>query len=142
MDSFATASSLRLSISNLNKRLRKQVYSTEGFSLSELSTLSYVYQQGAMFPSELAELVKVKNQSMSQILNSLETGGLITRTQSPEDKRKMSVTITPKGKKMVEKTRHERDEWLAEAIEQTLSKEEKKLLTTVLPLLNKIADYK
>ncbi|MGN7820999.1 MarR family winged helix-turn-helix transcriptional regulator [Chitinophaga sp. 22536] len=142
MDSFATASSLRLSISNLNKRLRKQVYSTEGFSLSELSTLSYVYQQGAMFPSELAELVKVKNQSMSQILNSLETGGLITRTQSPEDKRKMSVTITPKGKKVVEKTRHERDEWLAEAIEQTLSKEEKKLLTAVLPLLNKIADYK
>lgn len=142
MDSYATASSLRLTISNLYKRLRKQVYSMEDFSLSELSTLSYIIQKEAMYPSELAELVKVKNQSMSQILNNLETGGLITRTQSPEDKRKMSVGITPKGKKLIEKTRHERDEWLTEAIDQTLSREEKKLLTAVLPLLNKIADYK
>ncbi|QJB39061.1 MarR family transcriptional regulator [Chitinophaga oryzae] len=142
MDNFATASSLRLSISNLNKRLRKQVYATEGFSLSELSVLSYIYQQGALFPSELAELVKVKNQSMSQMLNNLETEGLITRTQSMEDKRKMSVTITPKGKKMVEKTRHERDEWLAAAIHHTLSAEEKKLLSAAIPLLSKLADYK
>lgn len=142
MDNFATASSLRLSISNLNKRLRKQVYATEGFSLSELSVLSYVYQQGPLFPSELAELVKVKNQSMSQMLNNLEAAGLITRTQSAEDKRKMSVTITPKGKKMVEKTRHERDEWLAAAIDKTLSGEEKKLLSAAIPLLSRLADYK
>lgn len=141
MSTFDTASSLRLCVSNLNKRLRKQVYSTEGFSLSELSTFSYIYHQ-PMSPSELAELVKVKNQSMSQILNNLEAAGLVKRTQSAEDKRKMEVSITPKGKKMVEKTRHERDEWLAEAIDKALTKEEKKILGAVIPLLNKIADYK
>ncbi|RBL89364.1 MarR family winged helix-turn-helix transcriptional regulator [Chitinophaga flava] len=142
MNTLATASSLRTCISHLTKRLRKQVYSTGELSFSEMTVMSHVYHQGPLFPSELAELVKVKNQSMSQMLNNLEAETLIVRTPSEDDKRKVLVSITAKGKKMVDKSRSERDEWLATAINNTLTEKEKKMLAEALPLLSKIADYK
>jgi DNA-binding MarR family transcriptional regulator len=108
--------------------------------MTELTTLSYLYQSPPMSPSELADLNKIKTQSMSQALARLESAKLIQRTASREDKRKVGVSLTPLGKKMIEQSRYERDEWLAEAIRNTLSEKESKALAAVIPLLRQIAD--
>ncbi len=75
---------------------------------------------------------------MSQILKKLEEETIIKRTPSKDDKRKVYISLTSFGKKMVEKTRYERDEWLKDAIEKTLSYKERELLTKALPILNKL----
>jgi DNA-binding MarR family transcriptional regulator len=142
MDHFELASALRGVISDLNKRLRKQVYSVDELSLTEANTLSYLYKQGSMFPSELADINKIKKQSMSQVLNHLEELKLIKRVVLEEDKRKMTISLTEKAHKLVEKTRHERDEWLAGAIREVAGVQDVKVLAAVIPLLEKIANAK
>src|ERR1700754_3120397 len=116
MDHFELASALRGVVSDLQKRLRKQTYSADELSLTESHTLSYLYKKGSLFPSELAELNKIRKQSMSQALNRLEELKLIKRVASKEDKRKMAISLTAAAEKIVEKSRHERDVWLAGAV--------------------------
>ena len=134
------SSSLRNAISILNKRLRKPVYCGPGFSITELNTISYLYQSPPLSPSALAELNKIKTQSMSQVLGKLEKEKIIRRTASREDKRKVSVSLTAQGEKIVEQSRYERDGWLAEAIKAMLSDKEVKTLSAVIPILQKIAN--
>jgi DNA-binding MarR family transcriptional regulator len=140
MDHLELSSSLRDVISKLHKRLRKQSYSGDGLSMTELTTLSHLYLSPPLSPSELADLNKIKTQSMSQVLARLESAKLIQRMASSEDKRKVGVSLTPQGKKMIEQSRYERDEWLAEAIRNTLSEKESKTLSAAIPLLRQIAD--
>ena len=72
----------------------------------------------------------------------MEEQNIIVRTPSSDDKRKVFISITPFGKKMVEKTRYDRDEWLKDSIEKYLSKSEKELIVTALPALKKLAEFK
>jgi DNA-binding MarR family transcriptional regulator len=140
MDILEIASALRGAVSDLHKRLRKQAYSAGGLSITESYTLSYLYNEGNLSPSELAEINKIKKQSMSQVLAHLEELKLIRRVVSKDDKRKMLISLSAVGKTMVEKTRYERDEWLMEAIRDRLGEKEIKTLTAAIPLLRQIAD--
>jgi DNA-binding MarR family transcriptional regulator len=136
------ASSLRDIVSRMHKRLRREVKSADNLSLTEITTLSYLYTNGSMYPSELAEATMVKAQSMSQIITHLEELEIITKTPSETDKRKVAISLTDFGRQMVEQTRYERDEWMDNAIEQNLSAAEKKTLQDAVMLMNKLADYK
>lgn len=132
------ASSLRTVISLLHKSLRKQMYSVNTLSLTEMETIGHLIRNTNLLPSELANLTRVKTQSMSQIIKKLEGLEIITRTPSTEDGRKVYISLTEYGKQAIEKTRFDRDEWLTEAITQHLTKEEKELLEKAIPVLNKI----
>lgn len=132
------ASSLRTTISLLHKSLRKQMYSINALSLTEMETIGHLIRNTALLPSELANLTRVKTQSMSQIIKKLEELELIIRTPSKDDGRKVYISLTESGKQAVEQTRLERDQWLSDAIDETLTKEEKELLEKVIPVLNKI----
>ena len=134
------SSSLRASVSALHKRLRKQMYSVDSYSMTEIRTIGLLYKKGLLFPSELAALTKVRPQSMSQILNKFEKQGIIKKIPSKEDGRKKYISLTASGKKIVENTRYERDEWLAKTIATTLTKKEKRTLTDAIAILNKLAE--
>ena len=103
-------------------------------------TLSYLFREGTLSPSELAEINKIRKQSMSQVLAHLEELKLIRRVVSKEDKRKMVISLSVAGKNMIEKTRYERDEWLAKAIGERLGPAEIKTLEAVIPMLQQIAN--
>jgi len=136
------ASSLRDIVSRMHKRLRREVKSVDNLSLTEITTLSYLYTNGAMYPSELAEVTMVKAQSMSQIITHLEELSIVTKTPSHTDKRKVAISLTDFGKQVVEQTRYERDEWMDNAIENNLSVAEKKTLMEAVALMNKLTDHK
>jgi DNA-binding MarR family transcriptional regulator len=136
------ASALRTVTSKMHKRLRKQMHADGSLSITEVTTLSYLYQDVTHTPSELADLVKVKAQSMSEVLNHLKDLDLINKTNSVDDKRKTTVSLTTAGKEIVEQTRYERDEWLTDAIEQYLSEEEKKQLEAAIVLMERLSDCK
>jgi len=136
------ASSLRTVISTLHKGLRKQMYSANTYSMTEMETIGHLVRNASLLPTELAALTRIKTQSMSQILNKLEQQGVIKRTPSRTDKRKVAVSLTSSGKKMVEKIKYVGDESLKAAIERSLSAKEKELLASVLPVLNKLIETK
>ncbi len=135
------ASALRTVISGINKRLRKKATSADSLSISEFGTLSYLNLTESRSPSELAELLKVTGQSMSEILARLQARDIVSRTPSPTDKRKFLISLTPHGRHLVEQTRYERDEWLTSAIAGQLTGAEKKTLEKAIVLIERLSDF-
>ena len=131
---------LRVSMSRLVKVMRSEVRHDESLSLTERSTLSMVYQQSEMLPSELAAKEKVTSQSMSQIINKLALNGYIKKTPSTKDKRKVIITITSKGREFIELKRNKSQEWLARAISDKTTQAEKEILMSAITILTKLVD--
>ena len=142
MNTTELSSLLRNTISALHKRLRKQAGSVSIYSMTEVETIGHLFRATSLLPTELATLTRVKTQTMSQILKKMEEQGIIKRTPSKDDKRKVFVSLTPSGRKLVEKVRYDKDEWLKGAVEKSLTDKEKELIEKVLPLLNKLAETK
>jgi DNA-binding MarR family transcriptional regulator len=135
------ASDLRTVVTRLVKTLRKQSVTSQQLSLTERSTLALLLQQGSLLPSELAAAEKITNQSMSQILSHLLELGLIIRTNSETDKRKVIISPSTVGEQLILQVRNERDEWLAKAIEEACTAEEQEILKKAIAALTKIVDY-
>jgi DNA-binding MarR family transcriptional regulator len=134
------ASRLRMSITRLVKVIRTEVRHDEVLSLTERSTLLMVCQYSKMLPSELAAKEKVTSQSMSQIIRKLELNGYIEKTPSTEDKRKVIITITSKGKEFIELKKNKSHEWLEKAISEKTSEAEKKILLSAITILTKLVE--
>jgi len=142
MDSAELSSSLRSVIAALHKGLRKQTSAAGTYSMTELETIGHLFRNPTLLPTELAALTRITTQSMSQILTKMEEQHVIKRTPSKEDKRKVLISLTTVGKKLVEKNLYEKDEWLKNEIERTLTDKERELLAKVLPVLNKLIEIK
>lgn len=134
------AENLSVVISRLLRILRNQTKNDELLSLTESSTLVSVYQYSEILPSELAVIEKVTSQSMSQIINKLFELRYIKKTSSRRDKRKVIITITASGKKIVEKRRSEKHEWLAQSIFEKTTHKEKEVLVNAVKVLTKLVD--
>jgi DNA-binding MarR family transcriptional regulator len=135
------ASELRSVLIRLYKKLRKKSVSAEKLSLTERSTISIIYNNGTMLASELALMEKITTQSMSQVVNHLFELGLIVKTPSETDKRKVLISLSDTGKEIIEKARTEKDEWLSDAIADALTPEEHDALTKALGALTKLVDF-
>lgn len=134
------ASKLRTSITRLVKVIRSEVEPDNLFSETERSTLMLIYKKSAMLPSELAAKEKVTSQAMSQIINKLSQFGLVEKTPSQDDKRKVIVSITTKGKEVVEYMLNKKMEWLAQAISQKVNDDERETLLRAIDILTKLVD--
>jgi DNA-binding MarR family transcriptional regulator len=142
MDTTILSSSLRAAVSALHKGLRKQMSSVASYSMTEIETIGNLVRFSSLLPTELAALARVKTQSMSQILKKMEKEGLIKKTPSKDDKRKVYISLTAFGKKMVDKAKYDKDEWLKNAIDRLLTEKEKEQLMRILPVLNKLLEIK
>jgi len=56
----------------------------------------------AINPSTLAEKVGVKRATMTGLLDGLERKGLIERVAHPEDRRKLGIRLTKKGRQLLD----------------------------------------
>jgi DNA-binding MarR family transcriptional regulator len=135
------ASDLRTVVARLMKKLRKTSVTGQMLSLTERSTMSALQQHKQLLPNELASMEKITNQSMSQVLSHLLELGFITRTASETDKRKVIISLTEEGERILLQVRSERDEWLANAIEETFNEEEEVLLRKLIAPLTRLVDF-
>jgi len=135
------ASDLRTVVTRLMKKLRKQSTTAGELSLTERSTIGLLDQYKELLPNELAAMEKITTQSMSQILGHLLELGLITRTPSQIDKRKVIISLSDEGRNVLYRVRSERDEWLSKALAETCTAEEQQLLIKALVPLTKLVDH-
>lgn len=142
MNTSELSSSLRSVVSALHKGLRKQISPERTYSMTEIETIAHLARNSSLLPSELAALTKVRTQSMSQILKEMEAQGIVQRTPSVNDKRKVYISLTPNGMELVKKAQYHKDEWLKGVIEQSLSDSERELLKRALPVLQKLTEFK
>jgi DNA-binding MarR family transcriptional regulator len=134
------ATTLRTSISRLVKVIRRQTRNMEQLSMTERSTLAVLDLNPGLLPTELAAMERVTTQSMSQVVNHLSKLGFILRTPSPEDGRKVLLSLTLQGRQYLEKARQEKQEWLARTIHERLSAKEKETLMEAMAILTRLID--
>jgi DNA-binding MarR family transcriptional regulator len=136
VDSGPLASELRVVLGHLIRRLRAE----HRFSLSQGSVLGRLDREGAQSTSKLAELERVRPQSMGQTVADLESQGLIERSPDPTDGRRALIELTDAGRKELREDRRHREGWLAEAIEESFSAEERETLDEAVRLMSRLAE--
>lgn len=93
---------------------------------------------GPASAGDLAEWEKVSAPTMSRTIAGLVDAGWLTRSDDPEDGRRIILTITPSGMQALSNTRRARDAWMSERLDQ-LTDAEIDRLEAALPLLERIA---
>jgi DNA-binding MarR family transcriptional regulator len=136
VDSGPLASELRVVLGHLIRRLRSE----HRFSLSQGSVLGRLDREGPQGTSKLAELERVRPQSMGQTIAELETQGLIERHPDPADGRRSLIELTDAGRAELREDRGRREGWLAEAIEESFSDEERETLEEAVRLFGRLAE--
>ncbi|VBA43170.1 putative HTH-type transcriptional regulator [Mycobacterium innocens] len=85
-------------------------------SLSQLSALTTLANEGAMTPGALAIRERVRPPSMTRVIASLADVGLVDRAPHPVDGRQVLVSVSQAGAELVRAARRARQEWLAERL--------------------------
>lgn len=93
-------------------------------------------QRGDMPQKELQELLGIQAGSMSEIAAKLEDKGLITRVRSEADRRKVSLSITEKGRERVSQSDEEHILRHRAELFSALTGEEQHTLETLLDKLS------
>lgn len=135
------ATDLRTVLARLVKKLRTKSATGLNLSLTERSTMALLDQHKELLPNQLAAMEKITTQSMSQVLNHLLELGYIHRKIARDDKRKSIISLTKTGYNTLYKVRHERDEWLSEALQQSCTAKELELLQRAIGPLTKLVDF-
>ena len=104
---------------------------------TQLAVLMHLNLAGPLGPSELAALEHVTPPSMNRTLNGLEQSGLVTRTKSEDDARKVLVELTPASRDLLAETKRLRVAWFSQRLE-ALDAAERATLLAAAPLLRKL----
>ncbi|MCI4318644.1 MAG: MarR family transcriptional regulator [Thermoplasmata archaeon] len=76
-----------------------------GLTNAQASVLFAVGFRGPIFPSELARQLGLSRQATSSAMNHLERQGLVRRAHSEQDRRRVPVAFTDKGRRNFERLR-------------------------------------
>jgi DNA-binding MarR family transcriptional regulator len=133
----ALASSLRLSVMRLARRLRAQRADTS-LTLSQLAALATLDMHGALTPGELAAHEKISPPSMTKIVAVLESSGLVDRTPHPTDGRQVLLGVSREGQALIKENRRRRDVWLTQRLKD-LDPEELAVLRSAVGILERLA---
>jgi len=136
VDSGPLASELRVVLGHLIRRLRSE----HRFSLSQGSVLGRLDREGPQSTSKLASAERVRPQSMGQTVSELESQELIARRPDPADRRSALLELTEAGRTELHEDRARREGWLAGAIEESFSDEEREVLDEAVRLLARLAE--
>lgn len=108
-------------------------------SLTQLSALTTLANEGAMTPGALAIRERVRPPSMTRVIASLADEGLVDRAPHPVDGRQVLVSVSATGAELVRAARQARQEWLAERL-ATLDDAQRETLRSASDLISALVD--
>jgi DNA-binding MarR family transcriptional regulator len=138
-DAREVAAALQVSIGLLIRRLR-QVQPEGELTLAETSALSRLDRGGPATSSDLAKQDRISPQSMGATLAGLEQRGLVERQRDPEDGRRVVLSVSDAGRRVVNDRRGVRTEQIAAALRAGFTAGELGQLLGVAPLLERLAE--
>jgi len=133
----ALASSLRISVMRLARRLRQQ-RSDSALTLNQLSVIAVLDRHGALTVGELAQIEKVQPPSMTRTVGSLVELGYVTRAPHPTDGRQVLIALADSGLRLLLEDRRRRDAWTAQRLTE-LTPAERDVLRQAAPILERLA---
>ena len=137
LDSPELAARLRLVLNRLARRLRTQT--PKDLSPSLTSALVTVELKGPITLGELARCERVTPPSVTRMAAALERLGLVRRERDAADRRFARVSLTPDGRRTVQRTRTRKTAYLAKKLRR-LDQAELAVLREALPVLERLLE--
>jgi DNA-binding MarR family transcriptional regulator len=111
LDAMAVADSLRPTLLRLARELRRERIA--GVSPHQVGLLVAIKYTPGVTVGELAAGERVSTAAMSKRVSRLERDGLVTRTKSEADRRRVGLTLSEDGQRTLRRVRSRRTAWLA-----------------------------
>jgi DNA-binding MarR family transcriptional regulator len=131
------ARDLRVIIGRLRRRLREGA-GGDDLTPSQTSVLIRLNKDGPASASGLAAAERVRPQSMAVVVAALDRAGLIRRDPDPEDGRRQLLSLTPEGRDRAAGGWQAREEWLAQAVQERYTEEERRTIAAALALMDRL----
>jgi DNA-binding MarR family transcriptional regulator len=112
VDTVAVADKLRPALLRVGRELRREAREV-GVSPEQVSLLVTIKYAPGIGVGELAARERVSAPAMSNHVDRLERDGLVERTPSPDDRRRVGLTLTDEGQRVLRRVRSRRTAWLA-----------------------------
>jgi len=111
IDAMAAADQLRPTLLGLARELRRERIG--GVSPHQVTLLVSIKYAPGVTVGELAADERVSTAAMSKRVSRLERDGLVARTPSETDRRRVGLTLTEDGQRTLRRVRSRRTAWLA-----------------------------
>lgn len=97
LDALRASFDLIRAATRLVQRLEAEVHRDAGWSMGGFRVMFCVWVAGELEPRDIARLSGLSRAAVSSVLNTLERDGLVERFRESEDRRLVTVRLTPDG---------------------------------------------
>jgi len=133
-DPLETAAELRLAIGTLVRALRAD----DELPQNQAAVLGWLVREGPRTTSQLADLQRVRHQSMARTVALLTDAGLVEQQPHATDGRKILIAATDAGTATLHAQRARRENAIAAAIATRLTPAEQHCLRDAIGLLRRL----
>jgi DNA-binding MarR family transcriptional regulator len=130
---------LHVALGRVLRRLR-QVHTPGDLTLSEASVLSRLDRGGPATPGVLATDERVRPQAMGATLAALEQRELVERRPDAQDGRRVLMSVTPAGQRLLNDRRSIKAQRVVDALASGFSPAEQQQLIATIPLFERLAE--
>lgn len=124
---------MRISLHDFNRYMR-----TAGLSLPQMTILLHLHYQGPSDMTHVCEIMQVTPAGASQMIERMAQQGVVRREGKPGDRRVRLVTLTEKGREVVQESIAARQAWIEKLVAE-LSPAEVEHMADALLTLNQAA---
>ncbi len=132
-DPLAVANELRPVLLRLGRELRKE---TEGLGVTsrQVTLLWLIRNRPGLSLRELAAEERISAPALSGHVDRLEKAALIERTRDDSDRRRVGLTLTEEGARLLKRVRARRTSWLAGRLKDLEPAELEAIEAALIPL--------
>ena len=109
-----------------------------GLSMPQFSIMMQLHYRGACGMSKISEGYDITPAAASQLVDKLVQSGLIQRVEDPHDRRAKLLSLTDKGRELVQQGIQERYRWVDE-LAVKLTAEERAQISEALNIMTRVA---
>ena len=133
LDTMTIAEALRPVLLRVGRELRREAREV-GVSPEQVSLLVGIKYSPGIGVRELAARERVSPPALSNRVDRLEQDGLVARTPSDDDRRRVGLTLTDAGQRVLRRVRSRRTAWLVTRLGQLSADELAAIEAAVEPL--------
>ena len=135
LDTTALANRLRPVLLKLNRELRREIHSL-GVTGGQVGLLVQIKDRPGIGMRELASLERMSVPGMSKFINRLEEAGLVQRAPVEGDQRRVGLSLTVAGHKVLRSVKSKRTAWLSARLRQLEPEQLEAIDAAIEPLVH------
>jgi DNA-binding MarR family transcriptional regulator len=114
---------------------RSHYVKVSGLSMPQFGILMYLYSRSDCGISDIGERMDISAPAASQMVDRLVQHGLVERTEDPNDRRARQLTLTPKGRELIEAGLTARTHWVDDLVRSLAPEDYDEVASTLAKLI-------